>query len=90
LFTTYQLPDTPGAEIEAAAFAAEKGFDALTVPAWCMGNDYFIELANEYNLPLFIHTIDKKEIVQKSTKRGIYGYYTDNYCRLILKKIENP
>jgi len=90
LFTTYQLPDTPGAEIEAAAFAAEKGFDALTVPAWCMGNDYFIELANEYNLPLFIHTIDKKEIVQKSTKRGIYGYYTDYLLPIDLKENGEP
>lgn len=77
LFTTYQLPDTPGAEVEAAAFAAEKGFGVLTVPAWCMSSDYFIELADAYGLNLFIHTIDTPESVRKSSRRGIYGYYSD-------------
>ncbi len=77
LFTTYQLPEDSGAEVEAAAFAAEKDFDVLTVPAWCMGSDYFIDLANEYNLPLFTHTVNEIGPVDKSSERGIYGFYTD-------------
>jgi glycerophosphoryl diester phosphodiesterase len=77
LFTTYQLPDTPGAEIEAAAFAAEKDFGVLTVPAWCMSSDYFIELADEYGLDLFVHTVNTDSDIQRSSKRGIYGYYSD-------------
>ncbi len=77
LFTTYQLSDTQGAEVEAAAFASEKGFGVLTVPAWCMGSDYFIELTQEYGLNLFIHTIDKYEDVERASRRGIYGYYSD-------------
>ncbi|MGN8800476.1 glycerophosphodiester phosphodiesterase family protein [Candidatus Merdisoma sp. HCP28S3_D10] len=77
LFTTYQLPDTPGAEIEAAAFSQEKDFGAFTSPVWCMGDDYFVNLANEYDLNLFIHVIDTEEEAERSMKRGIYGFYTD-------------
>ena len=77
LFTTYQLPDTPGAEIEAAAFSQENGFGAFTSPAWCMSSDYFIDLAKDHNLNLFVHVVDTPEAAKKSMERGIYGFYTD-------------
>lgn len=77
LFTIYQLSDEEGAEVEAAAFAAEKGFGVLTVPAACLGNDYFMELADEYGLNLFIHVADREEDVWRLSRRGVYGYYSD-------------
>ena len=58
LFTTYQILDTPGGDVTAVAFAAEKDMGVLTVPASCMGTDYFIKLAEEYGLLLFTHTLN--------------------------------
>lgn len=77
LFTIYQLPDDPGAEVEAAAFASEKGFGVLTVPVSCLGSDYFMELAEEYGLNLFVHTVDDPEAIWRVASRGVYGYYSD-------------
>ena len=77
LFTTYQLPETPGAEIEAAEYSDQMGFGAFTVPAWCMTNDYFIDLADANHLDLFVHVLDSREQVYKAANRGIYGFYTD-------------
>ncbi len=77
LFTIYQLSDEEGAEVEAAAFAAEKGFGVFTVPASCLGNNYFVDLADEYGLNLFIHVADREEDVWRLSRRGIYGYYSD-------------
>lgn len=77
LFTIYQLSDESGAEVEAAAFASEKNFGVLTVPASCLGSNYFPELAEEYGLNLFIHTADDSDTIWRIAPRGIYGYYSD-------------
>ena len=77
LFTTYQLPETPGAEIEAAEYSDQMGFGAFTVPARSMSNDYFIDLADANHLDLFVHVLDTREQVYKAANRGIYGFYTD-------------
>lgn len=77
IFTTYQLPETPGAEVEAAEYSDEMNFGAFTVPAWCMTNDYFIDLANANHLALFVHVLDTRDQVYKAANRGMYGFYTD-------------
>ncbi len=77
IFTTYQLPDTPGAEVEAAEYSDKMGFGAITVPAWCMTNDYFVDLADNNHLDLFIHVLDTREQIYRAANRGIYGFYTD-------------
>lgn len=78
IFTTYQLPETPGAEVEAAEYSDAMGFGAFTVPAWCMTNDYFIDLADQNHLDLFVHVLDTRDQVYKAANRGIYGFYTDD------------
>ncbi|MCI8417965.1 MAG: hypothetical protein HFI33_10820 [Lachnospiraceae bacterium] len=77
LFTTYQILDTPGGDVTAASFAREKDMQVLTVPASCMGTDHFINLADEYGLTLFTHTLNNGADVWRLSKRGIYGYYSD-------------
>ncbi len=77
LFTLYQLLNTPGKEEEAAAFTAEKDMGVLTVPASCLGTDYFVELADRHGLLLFTHILNDGSEVWRLSKRGIYGYYSD-------------
>ena len=42
-----------------------------------LGNNYFVDLADEYGLNLFIHVADREEDVWRLSRRGIYGYYSD-------------
>ena len=77
IFTIYQLPDNPGAEVEAAVFAGEKNFGVLTVPMGCLGSNYFMDLAEENGLNLFIHTVNDISNIWQVSPRGVYGYYSD-------------
>lgn len=86
LFTIYQLPEDANSRIEAAAFAAEHGFGVLVAPSNCMGDNFFMDLAEKYGLTLFIHTVNEPEVIERIAPRGVYGYYSDFFIPNELKE----
>ena len=86
LFTFYQLPKTTEAEEAAAKYSKEMNFGAFTVPVKWKKTGYFVGLAADFKLDLFVHVVDEPGEIRKYMKKGIYGFYTDYWSPQALEE----
>ena len=70
LFTFCQLPKTAEAEEAAAKYAKEMNFGAFTVPVKWKKTAYFVNLAADNKLDMFVHVVDEPSEIRKYMKRA--------------------
>ena len=87
LFTFYQLPKTTEAEEAAAKYSKEMNFGAFTVPVKWKKTAYFVNLAADNKLDMFVHVVDEPSEIRKYMKKGVYGFYTDYWSPRALEEL---
>ena len=87
LFTFYQLPKTTEAEEAAAKYSKEMNFGAFTVPIKWKKTAYFVNLAADNKLDMFVHVVDEPSEIRKYMKKGVYGFYTDYWSPRALEEL---